>query len=164
MLHLKQVIVSSPPPVFWWGANTLDNSVLCDIFDTPLLPSDAVADILLCSNWFSLKDEMMIQLRWVSPFSTPLNVCGPLLEYLHLSHVQGAADVAETGQGQLQVPDIIVKLRVISQLFIVYLEKTLRGSLYVDDPEETHLISKSPVASICEAAESPAPAVSEHLT
>ena len=96
--------------------------------------------------------------------STPLNVCGPLLEYLHLSHVQGAADVAETGQGQLQVPDIIiVKLRVISQLFIVYLERTLRWSLYLADPEETHLISRSPVASIGEAAESPAPPISEHL-
>ena len=35
----------------------------------------------------------------------PLYVCSPLPENLHLAHVQGAADVAEAGQGKLQVPD-----------------------------------------------------------
>ena len=37
--------------------------------------------------------------------SVPLYVCCPLPENLRLTHVQGAADVAEAGQGQLQVPD-----------------------------------------------------------
>ena len=113
MLHLKQEIVSSPPPVFGLGANSLDNPVFCDILDTPLLPSVAGAVILLCSNSFSLqfKIEKFYQITHtlrVSLSSTPLNVCGPLLENLHLAHVQGAADVAETCQGQLHVPDIVV--------------------------------------------------------